>query len=44
MENQKPQPFNKSKRITLQELSERNDIVITKANKGGAVVIADVKY
>ena len=29
--------------VVLQELSERNDIVITKADKGGTVVIIDVK-
>ena len=27
----------------MKELSEREDIIITKADKGGAVVIADVK-
>ena len=46
MENQKPQPFNnltKGKRKALQELSERNDIVITKVDKGGTVVIRDIK-
>ena len=28
----------------MQELQSRNDIVITDTNKGGAVVILDVKY
>ena len=27
----------------MKELSEREDIIITKADKGGAVVIGDVK-
>ena len=27
----------------MKELSEREDIIITKADKGGAVVIVDVK-
>ena len=46
MKNQKPQPFKtltEGERKTLQELSERDDIVIIKADKGGAVVIVDVK-
>ena len=44
MENQKPQPTNlaKGERKALQELSEKDDIVITKADKGGAVVIIDL--
>ena len=45
MKNQKP--FNnlaKDERIALQELSERDDLVIKKANQGGAVVIIGVKY
>ena len=33
----------KSERTSMKELSEREDIIITKADKGGAVVIADVK-
>ena len=33
----------KDERTALQELSERDDIVITKTDKGGAVVIIDVK-
>ena len=33
----------KSQRTSMKELSEREDIIITKADKGGAVVIADVK-
>ena len=33
----------KRERKTLKELADRNDIIITKANKGGAVVIIDVK-
>ena len=43
----KPQPFNKltkGERTSFQELSERDDTVITKTDKGGAVVIIDVKY
>ena len=47
MENQKPQPFNnltKDERKAWQELSERDDIIIKKADKGGAAVIVDVKY
>ena len=33
----------KRERKTLKELADRNDIIITKANKGGAVVIIDVE-
>ena len=33
----------KAERKVLQELSKRDDIIITKADKGGAVVIEDVK-
>ena len=33
----------KSERTSMKELSEREDIIITKADKGGAVVIGDVK-
>ena len=46
MENQKPQPLNnlnKGARTALQELNERDAIVITNAEKGGTVVIMDVK-
>ena len=46
MENQKLQPFNnltKGERKALQELSEKDDIVITKADKCGEVGIIDVK-
>lgn len=46
MENQKPQLFNnltKGERKAWKELIERDDIVITKADKAGAVVIIDVK-
>ena len=46
MENQKPQKINnlaKGERIALQELIERDGIVITKANKSGTVVIINVK-
>ena len=46
MENQKPQLFNnltKDETKALQELSERDDIMITKADKAGALVIVDVK-
>ena len=42
----KEKPYNnltKSKRTRMKELSEREDIIITKADKGGAVVIVDVK-
>ena len=31
------------KRRAIQELQSRNDIVITGANRGGAVIILDVK-
>ena len=46
MENQKPQQFKnltEGERKILQELSERDDFVIIKADKGGAVVIVDVQ-
>ena len=46
MENQKPQPFNnltKGKITALRELAERDDVVIRKAHKGGAVVIIGMK-
>ena len=33
----------KSERTSMKGLSEREDIIITKADKGGAVVIVDVK-
>ena len=39
MKYQKPQPFNnltKGERTALQELGERDDIVIIKTNKSGA--------
>ena len=42
----KEKPYNnltKNKRTSMKELSEREYIIITKADKGGAVVIADVK-
>ena len=42
----KEKPYNnltKSKRTSMKELSEREDVIITKADKGGAVVIVDVK-
>ena len=42
----KEKPYNnltKNKRTSMKELSEREDIIISKANKGGAVVIVDVK-
>ena len=45
MGNQIPRPFKdltKGERKALQKSSERDDIVITKADKGGAVVIVDV--
>lgn len=47
MENQKPQPFKnwtKRKRTSSLELSERDGIVIAITDKGGAVVIIDIKY
>ena len=42
----KEKPYNnltKNERTSMKELSERKDIIITKADKGGAVVIVDVK-
>ena len=33
----------KSERKALLNLQKRNDIIITKADKGGAVVILDIK-
>ena len=39
----KPQAFIRGERTALQELSERDDIVIINAEKGGAVVIIVVK-
>ena len=42
----KEKPYNnitKNERKSMKGLSEREDITITKADKGGAVVIADVK-
>ena len=42
----KEKPYNnltKNKRTSMKELSEREDIIITKADKGGVVVIVDVK-
>ena len=44
-ENEKLQPFKNlnGKRTALQELSERDEIVITKAGKGGAVVKIDAE-
>ena len=42
----KERPYNnltKSERTSMKELSERVGIIITKAEKGGAVVIVDVK-
>lgn len=43
--NEKPQPFQnlKDKKTALQELSERDEIVIAKAGKGGAVVKIDAE-
>ena len=43
MKSQKPQPFNNLTKHDRTEWSERDDIVITKADKGGAVVTTDVK-
>ena len=42
----KEKPYNNltiHERTSMKELSEREDIIITKADKGGAVVIVDVK-
>ena len=42
----KKKPYNKvakSERTSIKELSEREDIIIVKADKGGVVVIVDVK-
>ena len=46
LKKMKEKPYNnltKSERTSMKELSERVDIIITKAEKGGAVVIVDVK-
>ena len=37
------QQSNKNKRTSMKELSEQEDFVITKADKGGAIVIVAVK-
>ena len=42
----KEKPYNnltKNERTSMKELSEREDIIITKVDKGGAVVIVNVK-
>ena len=42
----KEKPYNNltiNEGTSMKELSEREDIIITKADKGGAVVIVDVK-
>ena len=42
----KEKPYNnltKNERISMKELSEREDIIIAKALKGGVVVIVDAK-
>ena len=42
----KEKPYNNltiNERTSMKELSEREDIIITKADRGGAVVIVDVK-
>ena len=42
----KEKPYNNlttNERTSMKELSEREDIIITKTDKGGAVVIVDVK-
>ena len=42
----KQKPYNnltKSERISMKKTSERRDIIITKAEEGGAVVIVAVK-
>ena len=46
MENQKPQLFNNLTEGERddKEISQRDDIVITKDDKGGAVLIVGVKY
>ena len=44
--NLKEKPYNnltKTERTSMKQISERGDIIITKADKGGAVVIVDVK-
>ena len=46
LKKMKEKPYNnltKSERTSMKELSERVGIIITKAEKGGAVVIVDVK-
>ena len=46
LKKMKEKPYNnltKSERTSMKELSERVDIIITKADKGGAVVIVGVK-
>ena len=46
LKKMKEKPYNnltKSERTSMKELSERVGITITKAEKGGAVVIVDVK-
>ena len=46
LKKMKEKPYNnltKSERTSMKELSERVGIIITKADKGGAVVIVDVK-
>ena len=43
----KEKPYNsltKTERTSMKELTKREDIIITKADKGGALVIVDVKY
>ena len=42
----KEKPYNiltKSEKTSMKELSEQEDIIITKAEKGAAIVIVDVK-
>ena len=42
----KEKPYNNltiNERTSMKELSEREDIIITKTDKGGAVVVVDVK-
>ena len=43
-DNKRNNKLYKDERIALKELSDCTDIIITKADKGAAVVIMDVKY
>ena len=42
----KEKPYNnltKSERTSMEELSDQEDIIIAKSDKGGAIIIVDVK-